>query len=183
MCAEIYFCFMNERLGLGFLVACDLDDILIPSTTIEEGVQKLEEALSRLMNHGEVTLRPSAAKISAIEDFPVPRNTHNVRQVLGLAGHFRKFVPEFALKCLKAYLSSEPILTSFGNKKEALLYTDANRIGLAGMLIQVEDKAESVIGFYNRTTSPTEQRYNSFELEALVILKSLQRFCHYVIES
>lgn len=48
---------------------------------------------------------------------------------------------------------------------------------LAAMLIQIDDGKERVIGFYSRTTSPTEQRF----LKALAIIQSVKRFRHYLI--
>lgn len=40
-------------------------------------------------------IKPSERKIVAIKNFPMPRNVHEVRQFLGLASYFRKFVKGF----------------------------------------------------------------------------------------
>lgn len=206
-----------------------LDDILIPATTIDENLETLQLVLGRLEENGvslnlekchflteEIEylgyivengqVKPSPNKISAIEKFPVPKDVHQIRQFLGLVGHFRKFVPNFAQQSkplttllkkgkqwvwaneqqnsydhLKGFMVSTPILTLFDSRKEIILYTDASRIGLAGMLVQVEDGSERVVGYYSKTTTPTEQRYHSFELETLAIVRSVKRFRHYLI--
>lgn len=206
-----------------------LDDILIPSKTLEEGLETLEIVLQRLQNHGvclnmekcyflqdEIEylgyiikagqISPNPAKVTAIKEFPVPKDVHQVRQFLGVVGHFRKFVPRFAhlskpltvllkknttwswsspqqdaFEKFKELMVKEPILTLYDNKRETILYTDASHIGLAGMLTQIHDGKEKVVGYYSRTTSPTEQRYHSFELETLAIVQSIKRFRHYLV--
>lgn len=94
--------------------------------------------------------------MEAIKNFPVPKNIHQIRQFLGLIGHFRKCVPRFAQKskplskllkkakkrewtdeqqrsydCLKEFMTIPPILTIFDSQKQTILYTDASRIGIA----------------------------------------------------
>ncbi|XP_048477760.1 uncharacterized protein LOC125488660 [Plutella xylostella] len=96
-----------------------LDDLLIPSKTIEEGYNNLEEILKLLREFGltlklskchffnesltylgyevsEEGIKPSQEKILAVKEFPVPSNIHEVRQFLGLSSYFRKFVKGFA---------------------------------------------------------------------------------------
>lgn len=119
-------------------------------------------------------------------------------------GHFRKFIDQFARKSkpltiflkknkpwvwsaeqqkayeyLKGYMIAEPILKLFDSTKDTIFHTDASRVGLAGMLVQVGDGNEKVVGYYSKTTTPTEQRYHSFELEALAIITSVRRFRHF----
>lgn len=206
-----------------------LDDILIPSKNLDEGIKNLKQVLRRLQDNGvclniakciflaeEIeylgynirggNVQPSTSKLTAINEFPDPKNIHHVRQFLGLVGHFRKFVPDFAhkskpltkllkkgqpwiwqpeqensFKTLKESLVTAPILTLFDCNKETMLYTDASRLGIAGMLVQLDAGIEKVIGYYSKATSPTEQRYHSFELEAMAILKSVRRFRHYLV--
>lgn len=95
-----------------------LDDTIIASRTVGEGLEKLERFLKALKKFGltlnvskciffrtnitflgyqidEVGLRPSQGKTEAIMRFPTPRNLHEVRQFLGLTGFFRKFVRNY----------------------------------------------------------------------------------------
>lgn len=206
-----------------------LDDILIPSKTLNEGLETLEVVLQRLQEHGvclnmekcyflqdeieylgyiikEGQVSPNPTKVVAIKEFPVPKDVHQIRQFLGLVGHFRKFVPRFAFlskplttllkknaqwswsfsqqeayEKLKELMVKEPVLTLYDSNRETILYTDASHVGLAGMLMQIHDGKEKVVGYYSRTTSPTEQKYHSFELETLAIVQSIKRFRHYLV--
>lgn len=112
---------MNKILGaLRFSTALAyLDDVLIPSGTIEEGMKQLETVL-RLFKDAKMTLRldkcfflqtkinylgheisdegikPGQDKIKAVAAFPRPTNVHEIRRFLGLASYFRKFIKDFA---------------------------------------------------------------------------------------
>lgn len=154
----------------------------------------------------ESRIQPSKLKIDAVSNFPVPKDVHNVRQFLGLTGYFRKFVFNYALKAkpltillhkntswawgrdqeeafslLKQQLTSKPVLALFASELETRLYTDASRMGLAGILIQVKDGKEFVVSYFSRHTTATEQNYHSFELETLAIVASVKRFRHYLL--
>lgn len=96
-----------------------VDDIIIPCKTIEEGLNRLEKVL-KVLRRNNLTLklskceffktnidylgrevskegvRPGSKKISALVRMPIPQNVKQVRQFLGLAGYFRKYVPGFA---------------------------------------------------------------------------------------
>lgn len=98
-----------------------LDDILIPSTTVGNGISTLEKVLETLQFHGltlnlekclflqttikflgytfsKNTLAPDETKIQAVLNFPQPVNQHKLRQFLGLTGFFRKFINNYARK-------------------------------------------------------------------------------------
>lgn len=97
-----------------------LDDILIPSKTIDEGLTHLEEVLQALRDEG-LTLKlkkcaflvtsvnylgfhitpegvsPGKQKVKALNEFATPTDVHQVRRFLGLATYFRQFIRNFAL--------------------------------------------------------------------------------------
>lgn len=97
-----------------------MDDIIIPSKTIAEGLDKLECTL-QMLDSANLTLklskccffskkvdylgfelssegiRPGARKIEAVRDFPIPTNQHGVRQFIGLCSFFRRFVKGFSV--------------------------------------------------------------------------------------
>lgn len=97
-----------------------MDDVLIPSKDVTEGLNRLEEVLE-LLKKGGLTLklskchffletidflgyevnadgiRPGNRKIEAVAKFPKPKNQHELRQFLGLSGYFRRFIKDYAL--------------------------------------------------------------------------------------
>ena len=104
-------------------VLCFLDDILIFSKTREEHLAHLREVLERLRKNklygklskcdfmkkevaflghrlGANGLAVAPDKVSAVRDWPAPRNAHDVRSFLGLAGFYRKFVQGFSKMAL-----------------------------------------------------------------------------------
>lgn len=108
-----------NKAKVGYVVIY-MDDILIPSKSFEEGLQRLVEVLGLLREAGltlkmekchffqekidflgfEVDskgIRPGLAKTEAVAKFSIPQNQHEVRRFLGLASFFRRFVKGFAL--------------------------------------------------------------------------------------
>lgn len=97
-----------------------VDDILIASKTIEEGIAKLRLVLQALKEAG-LTLkiskckflerqvefvgfqvdadgvRPNQRNLDAIQQFKVPKDVKAVRQFIGLTSFFRRFIKDFAL--------------------------------------------------------------------------------------
>nr|XP_012145059.1 PREDICTED: LOW QUALITY PROTEIN: uncharacterized protein LOC105663013 [Megachile rotundata] len=160
-----------------------VDDILIPSQTIEGGLDTLDQVLNALTKAGfslnikkikffqttveylgrEVSaagIRPSKEKIKALLESPVPTSVKQVRQFMGLASYFRKFIPSFSVlrtapitKLTKSNttwewgkkqedarqyivekLISNPLLVIFNPERETELHTDASAIGYGGIL-------------------------------------------------
>jgi len=76
-------------------------------------------------------VRPNPKKTDAMENFPASRNQKNIKQFLGLSGHFRRFIPEFSriAKPLTDLLKKEAKFTwresqekAFAKFKEALCF-------------------------------------------------------------
>lgn len=113
--------FMNEIFAplRNLNVTPYLDDILIPSKTVSEGLEVLGKVLKIVRDYGltlklkkssfftenitylgyDISLNqisPSKSKTEAVQNFPYPRTQHQLRQFLGLVGYFRKFIENFA---------------------------------------------------------------------------------------
>jgi len=43
-----------------------------------------------------VGVKPDPQKVKGIKEFPTPKNTTDVKSILGLAGYYRKFIPQFS---------------------------------------------------------------------------------------
>lgn len=117
-----------------------LDDILIMSSSPEEHMQHLRLVLDRLRLHrvyakmskchfnqrevkflghivGADGIRVDPAKIAVVKEWPVPTNITELRQFLGLANYFRKYIQGYST--LAAPLTSA--LSNLSSKKSFIL--------------------------------------------------------------
>lgn len=110
-------------------------------------------------------LRFDPAKIKAVKDWPHPMNPTEIRQFIGLAGYYRRFIEgfskidkplteltqknrkfdwgkdqEIAFQLLKRKLCEAPILALPEGNYDFVIYCDASRRGLGAVLMQ-KDKA------------------------------------------
>lgn len=67
------------------------------SKSWEDTVFEEESESVGLRNQSEGDVRPGFDKTCAIEEFPVPTRVRIVREFLGLAYYFRRFVKEFSI--------------------------------------------------------------------------------------
>lgn len=205
-----------------------MDDVLCYSTDVTEGLKRLDQVLSALSQAGfsfnlrkcqfmkqdidylgysikSGEIRPNANKIQALVDSPQPKTATQVRQFLGLASYFRKFIPNFShtagplypLTKLKgpitwtaqhekirnyivSVLTSEPVLTIFNPDLPVELHTDASSEGYGAILIQRQNNLPHVVEYFSRRTSEIESRYHSYELETLAVVRAVEHFRHYL---
>jgi len=96
-----------------------LDDIVVFGETFEEHSTRLKEIFERLrqfelkiepdkceflkteLNYlGHVMtsegVKPDPQKVEAFCEFPTPKNITDLKSFLGLAGYYRKFIPQFS---------------------------------------------------------------------------------------
>lgn len=210
-------------------VATYLDDVMLPTLSVTAGIQLLERVLELLqkanlklnlkkcaflkksvtyLGHeiSEGTIRPGQAKINSVSEYQRPRNVHEIRQFIGLASYFRKFIRGFAeialpltrltkkdvewhwgpdqenaFQTLKLRLIERPVLGIYDSKAITELHTDASKLGLGGIIMQQQpDGSLKPIAYFSRVTSREEQFYHSYELETLAVVESLKRFRIYL---
>lgn len=208
-----------------------LDDLLSVGSTIEEAIDKLKEILKLISTAGltlnlkkcnflqseidylgyeisETGLRPGNKKIQAVAEFPVPQNVHQVRQFVGLASFFRRFIfnfatiarpltkltkadfawqwneeQELAFQELKSRLVSRPVLALYNPQFHTEVHCDASKFGVGGVLLQKAEPELPLrpVAYFSRQTTREEEFWHSHELETIAVVASLQKFRVYLI--
>ncbi|XP_076247774.1 uncharacterized protein LOC143187440 [Calliopsis andreniformis] len=161
-----------------------IDDLVVPATDYESAKQRLISVLKRASECGLIinwskcellktrveylghvveggTVRPSENKAKAVARFPAPTTIKQLQSFLGLAGYFRKFIPEYstlarpltrllkadvpfrfgseeqnAFQSLKEALLKKPVLRIYWPERETELHTDASIHGYGAILLQ-----------------------------------------------
>ena len=142
----------------------------------------------------------------AIREFPTPQNVKEVRQFVGLASYYRRFVQSFAqtaqplhaltrkgvsfrwtescqnaFDVLKKKLCEAPILAYPAFDREITLETDASILGIGAILSQLQaDGKPHPVAFASRALSPTEQNYAITDLETLGVVWAVSHFRTYL---
>lgn len=146
-------------------------------------------------------LKPGPRKLSAVKDFPEPKSVHEIRRFLGLTGFFRRFIANYAImarplteltkkdsafifdgKCQKSFqqlkdcLLKYPVLKLYDRDADTELHTDASEMGIAGMLLQTDEKGRKRLVYcVSKKTTECESKYHSSRLELLAIIWSVER--------
>jgi transposase InsO family protein len=140
-------------------------------------------------------------KVRIVEDWPRPRNLHEVRSFLGLASYYRRFVTQFAdiarplhlltnkgqpfvwgeaqeeaFRSLKRFLTSTPVLASPIDDAGYVLDTDASSTGLGAVLHQWQGEHLRVIGYASRVLSRAERNYSTTRRELLAVIFGFKQF-------
>jgi len=205
------------RLHLRDFVVVYLDDILIYSKTEEEHRRHVRIVLDilrkekffacvdkstfaqqecKFLGHiiGKDGVKVDPRKIEAVENWPIPKDQHQVRSFLGLANYFRRFIQGFSTlaaplsaltkasvayewtpKCHEAFegikhaLTHAPVLVSPDSSKHFTVVCDASLVGVGGVLLQ----DERPVAFESRKLSPAELNYTTGEQELLAVVHCL----------
>jgi hypothetical protein len=173
--------FMTE---LNKFVVVFIDDILIYSKNEKEHAKHLRIVLQRLrdqklyakfskcefwlksvrflvhtISQDGISVDPS--KVQEVMDWKPPESVHQIRSFLGLAGYYRRFIPDFsriakpmtellkkgvnyvwseaceqAFHTLRQHLTSAPVLVQPDNSKPFEVFCDASGTGLGCVLMQ-----------------------------------------------
>ncbi|KAI3744724.1 hypothetical protein L1987_57815 [Smallanthus sonchifolius] len=155
--------------------------------------------LGHVVNEKGIHVDPS--KIEAIKNWAAPTTPTEVRQFLGLAGYYRRFIEGFskiaqpltaltqkrkaynwgdnqesAFQHLKQKLCSAPILALPEGTDDFVVYCDASIQGLGCVLMQ----REKVIAYASCQLKIHEKNYTTHDLELGAVVFALKIWRHYL---
>ena len=195
-----------------------IDDILIFSKTFKEHLAALRSVFMVLRKYGLVAsrrklklcmrsvrylgfifgvngIRADPDKLSAVHDIPVPVSRKQVRQFLGFANFYRRFMPpnyarlvapltaltsvktpfrwnarcQYAFNKVKLLLTSTPVLVHPDFSKPFHIHCDASGLGVGAVLSQYVDGAYRPIAFCSKKLLPHQAHWAPAQLEAYAI--------------
>ena len=203
-----------------------IDDILIHTQTWEEHISIVKEIFRRLrranltarpskcfigfselefLGHmvGRGVMKPKPDKVEAIQNAVRPETKTQLRSFLGLAGYYRKFIPDFsaiacpltdctkkgepnkirwgnpqeeAFKALKCKLASSPILHLPHLQKTFILRSDASDKGIGAVLLQEHAGEKFPVAYISKKLTKCQRAYSVMEKECLAIIWAILRF-------
>lgn len=143
--------------------------------------------------------------VKPVKNWPDPQNVKDVQSFLGLAGYYRRFIPNFSeiaspmtqltkknktfiwtAKCsesfqkLKDLLIKAPILTFPTTEDHYILDTDPSANGIGAVLSQIHNGQERVISYASKTLNQAEKRYCTTKCELLAVVYFVKHFNHYL---
>ena len=205
-----------------------LDDIIVYSKTFEEHLENLKVVLERLKNANlnpkkcsllctkvaflghevsEQGIATDPSKADAVKDWPQPKSSTEVRQFVGLATYYRKFIPNFATVCkplhrltekassfvwndqcqnafdtVKQLLTNAPVLSyPLLQGQPFVLDCDASNVGVGAVLLQLQDGEEKVISYFSKCLSKSERQYCTTRKELLAVVMAVKHFHPYLL--
>ena len=208
-----------------------MDDITVYGTSFEDCLSHLEDVLKRciekdlvlnwekchfMVNQGIVLghviskkgIEVDRAKVELIVKLPPPTNVKGIRQFLGHAGFYRRFIKDFSKiakplcellvkdakfewddKCqrsfelLKQFLTSAPIVRAPNWELPFEVMCDSSDYAIGAVLGQREDGKPYVIYYASKSLNDAQRNYTTTEKELLVVVYALDKFRAYLIGS
>ena len=150
-------------------------------------------------------MKPDPRKTEAISEWPIPTSVKEVRQFVGLASYYRRYIQYFAEiskplhvltqnnvpfvwceECnvafseLKTQLIQAPVLTyrRFDcGASQVVLQTDASAYGIGAVL----EQDGHVVAYISRALSKAEQQYSVIRKECLDAVYAMKQLRHYLL--
>ena len=206
-----------------------MDDITIYEGSFEECLINLETVLHRcieknlvlnwekchfMVDQGivlghiilEKAIEVDKEKVDLISKLPSPMNVKTVRQFLGHAGFYRRFIQDFLeivkplykliekdakfewdAECqqrfeeLKAYLTTAPIVRAPNWKLPFEVMWDASDLAVGAVFGQRAEGKLYVVYYASKTLNEAKRNYTTTEKEFLAVVYALDKFCAYLI--
>ena len=147
-------------------------------------------------------------KIELISQLPSPMNVKTVRQFLGQAGFYRRFIKDFSKiakplykllekdakfvwekECqesfeeLKSHLTTALVVRAPNWQFPFEVMCDASDLAIGAILGQREDGKPHVVYYASKTLNDAQRNYTTTEKELLAIVYALDKFRAYLIRS
>jgi hypothetical protein len=226
--APAYFMYLMNSVFMPELdkfIVVFIDDILIYSKTEEDHADHLRVVLQRLRDHrlyakfskcefwldsvkflghtiSSEGISVDPTKVQEVMDWKPPTSVHQIRSFLGLAGYYRRFIPDFSKiakpmtellkkeakfhwnnKCEEAFhtlrklLTTAPVLAQPDCTKPFDVYCDASGTGLGCVRMQ----NNRVIAYASRALRNHEQNYPTHDLELAAVIHALKIWRHHLM--
>ena len=140
-------------------------------------------------------------KIDLISKLPSPTNVKTVRQFLGHAGFYKRFIMDFSkiskplykllekdakfmwdagyqksFEELKAYLTTSPVVRAPNWQLPFKLMCDASDLAIGAVLGQREGGKPYVVYYASKTLNETQRNYTTTKKDVLVVVYALDKF-------
>jgi hypothetical protein len=144
------------------------------------------------------------AKVDTVLQWGTPEFVSEIRSFLGLAGYYRRFIEGFSklalpltkltrkdqafvwdgdcersFQELKKRLTTAPVLILPDAKESFVVYCDASKMGLGGVLMQ----KGKVVAYASRQLKVHEKNYPTHDLELAAVVFALKTWRHYLYGS
>lgn len=205
-----------------------IDDILIYSKTLEEHKRHVHQVLQKLadanlsvhpgksefhvqktiflgfeITPGEIRMEPE--KITAVRDWPTPKNRKEVRMFIGFINFYRAFIKGFggiakplheltgegttfewtatqqkAFDDLREAVSREPVLRMPDFSKPFYVETDASDFAIGAELYQKHDDGRHPVAFFSKKISGPALNYPVHDKELMAIIEAFNEWRPYL---
>ena len=209
-----------------------IDDILVASKDEAEHRRHLETIFQQLADNGitinaakclfavnsldflghhisSTGIRPMAAKVADILEFPQPESQRQLRKFLGMVNVYHRFIPNCAHTLAPLHdlanasrTRNAPLawcdvsLSAFNDIKSSLadatlvvhpdtnaptsVAVDASSLALGAVLPQYQNGQWSPLAFFSRKLSAAERNYSTFGRELLAIYSAVKHFRYFL---
>lgn len=206
-----------------------LDDVIVFGSSFEQHMERIEQVLLRMKEAGlklkpqkcqilqeEVTflghivskegVKPNSDNIAKIALWPEPKDVTGVRQILGMASYYRRFIKGYSeiakpltnltrksipfywseeckesFNLIKTILTKSPIMAYPLDHGNYILDTDASDVAIGAVLSQVQNGTERVIAYGSRTLNKAEKNYCVTDKELLALRYFIEYYRQYLL--
>uniref|UniRef100_A0A5S6Q617 RNA-directed DNA polymerase n=1 Tax=Trichuris muris TaxID=70415 RepID=A0A5S6Q617_TRIMR len=190
-----------------------LDDVLIASSTPKDHESHLRQLFKRFEQYGirvnpakcvfyssqlhflgfqidAEGIKPLPDRVEAMQRFPLPKTTAELRRFLGCLNFYRRFLPRVAETLIpledilsrqtKQQLAKATMLTHMRCDACFSLTVDASDKAAGAVLQQLVDGTWKPLGFFSKRFRPAQRRYSTFGRELLAVYLAVRHFRHWI---